>query len=88
MREANLYNVKNITTGELWKKVTAEDIAKRLNMSKTTVRKYAKKFGAIREYNIEVVRKEKRAVCSADLRKLLEEWDRYAPKINERIIKA
>ena len=87
MSKPNLYKVTNITTGEVWDRLNAHEIGERLNMSHTTVRKYASKYGAIRQYNIEVIFKEKRENPKPGMKALFDEWDKFVPKLNQRIIK-
>lgn len=80
----NLYDVKNITTGEVWGELSAEEIGKRLNLSPSTVRQYACNFGGFRQYKIERVLENKQC-CRVAPVALLREWDKYVPKLHKRI---
>ena len=87
MARPNLYRVTNITTGEVWEDIDSQEIAERIHMSHVTVRKYASLYGRVKNYKIDLVFKEKRAQPKPGMKSLLAEWDKFVPKLNQRIIK-
>lgn len=80
----NLYNVTNITTGEVWEKLTAEEIGKRIGLTEGTVRQYACNYGGFRQYKFERAYVVKQC-CNAAPVALLREWDKYVPKLNRKV---
>lgn len=81
----NLYNLKNINTKQVWTNLDAGQIGEILGISVITVRQYARIYGAYREFEITPVEQTLKNPHKAFNADLINEWDRYVPKLNKRL---
>lgn len=86
MSKPNLYNMKDLNTGETWERLSSYEMAEIIDVSPVTIRKHTAE-GAFRHYVFTCVYEEKRRPPEKALSGLLHEWDRFVPKLHERIIK-